>query len=220
MEFCGIKVAPNIVSFGYGEEYVRVPGYQILDDQGAFKEPVFQQENARFAEFREKGQFTDFVLIYEEDKLELHSLILAGKCNFFYNLFNSGMVESVSKTYIIDAIQLNQINTDFVSVMRMIDFLYTHQLNFKALSIEELINLTYCANFYGCESLMSVLNYALYFKVLNGDVKGEGQEMIAVMARELECKPLLNVCQMMAALTLSPPQSLVGSECEKDSLSG
>ncbi|KAI8711510.1 BTB domain-containing protein [Fusarium sp. LHS14.1] len=74
--------------------------------------------NSGIANVRANGDFTDFAILCEEEKIDVHRVIISGKSPVFYRACTSRFSEATSRTYRIDDFPL-------AVVERMVEYMYT-----------------------------------------------------------------------------------------------
>ncbi|KAI8652070.1 BTB domain-containing protein [Fusarium sp. Ph1] len=70
------------------------------------------------ANVRANGDFTDFAILCEEERIDVHRVIISGKSSVFYRACTSRFSEATSRTYTIDDYPL-------AIVSRMVEYMYT-----------------------------------------------------------------------------------------------
>ncbi|UPK99717.1 hypothetical protein LCI18_010652 [Fusarium solani-melongenae] len=67
---------------------------------------------------RENGDFTDFCILCEDERIYVHRVVISGQSPVFYRACTSGFSEATSRTYKIDDYPL-------AVVSRMVEYMYT-----------------------------------------------------------------------------------------------
>uniref|UniRef100_A0A0N4Z9X0 BTB domain-containing protein n=1 Tax=Parastrongyloides trichosuri TaxID=131310 RepID=A0A0N4Z9X0_PARTI len=99
---------------------------------------------------------SDVTLSIDGNKLPAHKMVLASRSEYFKNLFNSGMKESVSCEIV-----LHESNLDAFKVC--LKYLYTGKIDFHSISIDTAIDIFVISNKYAFEDLEDLCTK--YFKL-------------------------------------------------------
>ncbi|ELU08015.1 hypothetical protein CAPTEDRAFT_93881 [Capitella teleta] len=81
---------------------------------------------------REAGEFVDITLVFDEQRVSCHKVILAGTCDYFHRMFLSDMLESVSKEVTMNGISAS-------TGVSLVHFLYTGRIDISTQNAQDLL---------------------------------------------------------------------------------
>ncbi|ELU06266.1 hypothetical protein CAPTEDRAFT_200473 [Capitella teleta] len=81
---------------------------------------------------REAGEFVDITLVFDEQRVLCHKVILAGTCDYFHRMFLSDMLESTAKE-----VTMKEISGS--TGMSLVHFLYTGRIKISTQNAKDLL---------------------------------------------------------------------------------
>ncbi|ELT96846.1 hypothetical protein CAPTEDRAFT_203209 [Capitella teleta] len=85
-----------------------------------------------FLQMREAGEFVDINLVFGEQRVSCHKVILAGTCDYFHRMFLSDMLESTAKEVTMKDISAS-------TGVSLVHFLYTGRINITSQNAQDLL---------------------------------------------------------------------------------
>ncbi|ELU17862.1 hypothetical protein CAPTEDRAFT_216344 [Capitella teleta] len=87
---------------------------------------------AIFSQMREAGEFVDITLVFDEQRVLCHKVILAGTCDYFHRMFLSDMLESTAKEVTMKEISAS-------TGVSLVHFLYTGRIKITTQNAKDLL---------------------------------------------------------------------------------
>ncbi|ELU00114.1 hypothetical protein CAPTEDRAFT_38749, partial [Capitella teleta] len=81
---------------------------------------------------REAGQFVDITLVFGEQRIACHKVILAGMCEYFHRMFLTNMLESESKEVVMEGISAT------IGCL-LVDYIYTGCIKITTQNAQDLL---------------------------------------------------------------------------------